>query len=103
MPARRLVVLSVVVATIAAACSGSKSHKATPKPSTRSDKPNILFVLADDLDRSEISYLPTVRKLVADEGMSLDNYFISNSLCCPSRTTMLRGQYAHDTGVHSNS
>ena len=27
---------------------------------------------------------------------------MSNSLCCPSRTTTLRGQYAHNTGIWSN-
>jgi arylsulfatase A-like enzyme len=62
-----------------------------------------VFVLADDLDLREISYLPSVRRLVAAQGMTLDNYFVSNSLCCPSRTTMLRGEYAHDTGVEANS
>ena len=51
--------------------------------------------LADDLDVSEMQYLPTVRKLIGDEGVTLDNEYVSNSLCCPSRATMLRGQYAH--------
>lgn len=50
-----------------------------------------------------MSYLPSVRRLVAAQGMTLDNYFVSNSLCCPSRTTTLRGQFAHNTGVHSNA
>ncbi len=100
----------VALALVAAACSSSKS---THEPTTTNaaattapgatGKPNIVFVLADDLDLREISYLPSVRRLIAAQGMSLDDYFVSNSLCCPSRTTMLRGEYSHDTGVHSNA
>ncbi len=94
-----------VVAILASACSGgSKAHKATTTTSVpnATGKPNIVFVLADDLDLREMAYLPAVQKLIGDRGLSLDDYFVSNSLCCPSRTTMLRGEYAHDTGVRSN-
>src|SRR4051812_35564501 len=96
----------LALALLAAACSSSKKSK--PKPTTTTiskaaGRPNVVFVLADDLDLREIAYLPSVERLIRDQGMALDDYFISNSLCCPSRTTMLRGEYAHDTGVHSNS
>src|SRR5947209_7168538 len=103
-PRFALAVPFVAIAVLATACSGgSSSHKATTTIPNASGKPNIVFVLADDLDLREVSYLPSVRRLIAERGMTLDNYFISNSLCCPSRTTMLRGEYAHDTGVESNS
>jgi len=65
-------------------------------------RPNILFVLADDLDMAEMRYLPRTRALLGANGTTFDDYFVSNSLCCPSRTTTLRGQYAHNTGVWSN-
>jgi arylsulfatase A-like enzyme len=63
---------------------------------------NILFVLADDLDTAEMQYLPEVNALVAHQGVTFDNNFVSDSLCCPSRTSLLRGQFAHNTGVRSN-
>src|SRR4051794_1328727 len=103
MRARRFVVSLLALAVATSACNSSKAHKATPTTKNASGNPNIVFVLADDLDLREISYLPSVRRLIADQGMTLDNYFVSNSLCCPSRTTMLRGQFAHGTGVHSNA
>jgi N-acetylglucosamine-6-sulfatase len=59
-------------------------------------------LLTDDLDRAEMAYMPIVRRLLTNQGVSFTNYFISDSLCCPSRTSILRGQYAHDTGVESN-
>ena len=65
-------------------------------------RPNILFVLADDLDAAELAYLPQVKALLSDQGASFANYFVSVSLCCPSRSTMLRGQYSHNTGVMTN-
>ena len=44
----------------------------------------------------------TCRRSSAAQGTTFDDYFVSNSLCCPSRTTTLRGQYAHNTGVWTN-
>ncbi len=65
-------------------------------------KPNIVFVLTDDLDMREVSTMPNVKALIASQGATFSNYFVSNSLCCPSRATTLRGQYAHNDGVESN-
>ena len=61
-----------------------------------------MFLLTDDLDSAELSYMPNVRRLLADQGVTFSRYFVSNSLCCPSRSSLLRGQYAHNTGVESN-
>jgi N-acetylglucosamine-6-sulfatase len=65
-------------------------------------KPNIVFILADDMRKDDLTYMPKTRSLLAEKGMSLENAFVSNALCCPSRATILRGQYAHNTGVWSN-
>ena len=50
-------------------------------------KANILFVLADDLDLTLRSseYLPRTKALVADAGISFDNWFVHTPICCPSR------------------
>ena len=65
-------------------------------------EPNILFVLTDDLDRAELRFMPNTRRLIGGAGATFDRYFVSNSLCCPSRVTTLRGQYAHNTGIWAN-
>src|SRR6187549_1312482 len=65
-------------------------------------RPNILFVLTDDLDAAEVAFMPHVKSLLADQGVSFANYFVNVSLCCPSRVTMLRGQYSSNTGVRTN-
>jgi arylsulfatase A-like enzyme len=36
------------------------------------------------------------------EGMTFDRYFVTNSLCCPSRASIFSGQYPHSSGVLTN-
>lgn len=74
----------------------------TPHQPAHQSPPNILFILTDDLDAAEVAYMPRVKALLADQGVTFSNYFVSVSLCCPSRSTTLRGQYSHNTGVRTN-
>src|ERR1700730_11015858 len=89
-----------VTALLVAGCSST--HTSKPAPGSRSSKPNVLFILTDDLDLREISHMPNLRSLLIDRGVSFSHYFVSVSLCCPSRSTTLRGQYSHNTGVETN-
>jgi arylsulfatase A-like enzyme len=66
------------------------------------DRPDIIFVLVDDLDLGSMEALPGIRSLVAEPGATLSNAFVSLSLCCPARVTFLTGAYAHNTGVYGN-
>jgi len=63
---------------------------------------NIVLVLTDDLDARSIEFMPKLRTLLGERGTTFSNYLVNVSLCCPSRTSMLRGQYAHSTGVFGN-
>lgn len=65
-------------------------------------KPNIVFILTDDMRNDDLKYMPNTRFLLRAKGMSFSNAFVSNALCCPSRATIMRGQYAHNTGVWTN-
>ena len=64
--------------------------------------PNIVFVLTDDLSMDLLPYMPQVHQL-QNEGMTFRNYFVSDSLCCPSRSSIFTGEFPHDTGVFTNS
>jgi N-acetylglucosamine-6-sulfatase len=61
------------------------------------DRPNIVVILFDDLD------VP-LAELTLDElgGVTFTNSFVTSPLCCPSRISLLTGQYAHNHGVHTN-
>jgi len=65
-------------------------------------KPNIVFILADDMREDDLKYMPKTRSLLQDKDMSFQKAYVSNALCCPSRSTIMRGQYAHNTGVWHN-
>src|SRR6185369_16981710 len=63
--------------------------------------PNIVFVLTDDLSWNLLPYMPQVRQMERD-GMTFTNYTVTDSLCCPSRSSIFTGEYPHDTGVFTN-
>jgi N-acetylglucosamine-6-sulfatase len=74
-------------------------------PAVSPGAPNIIMVLTDDQDvqLGSVNYMPNVKRLLAQQGVSFSNFMVPLSLCCPSRTTILRGQYPHNTKVVTNS
>jgi arylsulfatase A-like enzyme len=64
--------------------------------------PNIVFILTDDMALHDVVVMPKLKRLLIDEGTTFSNYFVTNSLCCPSRSSILRGQYVHNHKVISN-
>jgi N-acetylglucosamine-6-sulfatase len=65
-------------------------------------RPNIVFILADDLDAASVSKVSSLTGYMADMGITFDNAFVTSSLCCPSRSTILTGQYPHNHLVRTN-
>src|SRR5689334_22137566 len=64
-------------------------------------RPNIVFVLTDDLSTDLLRFMPNVRKLARD-GTSFSRYFVASSNCCPSRASIFTGMLPHNTGVLTN-
>ncbi len=75
----------------------------TPRPAP-AGAPNIVFVLTDDQDlhMDSLAVMPRLKAFVADQGTALGDFYLSYPLCCPSRSTILRGQYVHSHQVYSN-
>ena len=67
------------------------------------NRPNIIFVLTDDLDAASVSKVPALEEYMADQGTTFDNAFVTYPLCCPSRATILTGQYPHNHLVRGNA
>lgn len=65
-------------------------------------KPNILFILTDDMDLASLDFMPNVKALLGDRGITFSDAFVTESLCCPSRTSILRSQYVHSHQVEAN-
>jgi len=73
----------------------------TETPASDPTQPNILIIVTDD-QRQGISVMPVVRKYFAEQGRSYNNAFATTPVCCPSRASIMTGQYAHNHGVQSN-
>jgi N-acetylglucosamine-6-sulfatase len=63
--------------------------------------PNIVFVLTDDLSWNLVQFMPHVLEM-QKHGVTFVNYFVTDSLCCPSRASIFTGRYPHNTGIFSN-
>jgi N-acetylglucosamine-6-sulfatase len=98
----RKIVLPVAWVALVVLLSLGVSGSIPEDAGTLTAKPNIVFILADDMRKDDLKYMPKTRSVLKAKGMSFSNAFASNALCCPSRATILRGQYAHNTGVWSN-
>src|SRR5688572_13401755 len=71
----------------------------------RDERPNIIFILVDDLDRKlgTLEYMPHLQELMIERGMVFSDFFVSDPTCCPSRTTILRGEYTHNHEIYTSS
>ena len=75
--------------------------------STEGKRPNLLFIMSDDHAAhamtcygSRINETPNMDR-IANEGVRLDNCFCTNSICTPSRASILTGKYSHLNGVYT--
>jgi N-acetylglucosamine-6-sulfatase len=100
---RRLALLLASVALgvvlLVEACDEDKTAVTQTSPA----KPNFVFILADDMRNDDLKYMPKTRALLEEKGIRFANAYVSTPLCCPSRATIMRGQYAHNTGVWTNN
>jgi arylsulfatase A-like enzyme len=81
-----------------------------PTPASR---PNLVIILSDDQrwDTTDTTHsldgvtpvMPNVETRLAAAGVKFTHGFVTTALCCPSRSSILKGEYAHTTGVLSNS
>src|SRR5215204_5408296 len=68
-----------------------------------SSRPNIVFVMNDDLDERSMQDLGGIRAVMGSNGTTFENAYVTYSLCCPSRATILRGQYPHNHSIIGNA
>jgi N-acetylglucosamine-6-sulfatase len=81
------------------------SYKQSSLAQTANPQPNIIFILADDMRKDDLNntYMPKTTTKLVTKGMGFENAFVSDPLCCPSRATIMRGQYSHNTDVWFNN
>ncbi len=97
--------LSIIILLLYGCTSKSTNRDEASSP------PNILFIMSDDHAYqaisayggrlAEVAPTPNLDRL-AKEGMLFRNAYVTNSICAPSRATILTGKYSHLNGVIDN-
>jgi N-acetylglucosamine-6-sulfatase len=64
--------------------------------------PNVVVIVADDERYDSNGRMRNVQRLLADHGVRFARFYVTTSECCPSRASILTGQYPHHSGVVAN-
>lgn len=94
----------VIVATFAALATGlpgDATDRALAGPSPEDPRPNFLVVITDD-QRDGLEVMKATQRRIVNKGVSYPNAFATTPICCPSRSTIFTGLYAHNHGVRNN-
>jgi len=105
-PRWQRVLLNGTLAAIVTASSVSIAHSALTGSSTlahagTTGRPNIVLIVTDDQRWNTLWAMPNVRRDLVANGVTFTNAFVTTSLCCPSRASILTGQYSRHTGVYT--
>lgn len=98
-------VLKFAAALFVLSALAAATPSTTQAADAKSTRPNILFIFSDDHAQhaisaygSKVNQTPHLDRL-AQQGARFTNSFVTNSICTPSRATLLTGQYSHLNGV----
>jgi arylsulfatase A-like enzyme len=95
--------LLLLFACVLAGCLPTAQGQPPPEPQQEEpERPNVILIMTDDAAVGDLKYMPNLREEMVEGGTTFENAFVTNSLCCPSRATTLRGQYVHNHQVLSN-
>ena len=103
-PLARIGLLAVAAMTI---LLGSQAPGATSRPpaatlqAAADVRPNVLLVVTDDQREGTVTpaIMPNTYRELVEHGFRFNNSFVTNAWCCPSRASILTGQYSHTNGV----
>jgi arylsulfatase A-like enzyme len=100
--AGRVVAAVLLVAGLVAVMPNGLDGGAGAQDAPPQGRPNVVVVMTDDETVEQMGALRRVRSLIGDAGTTFEQNFASFPLCCPSRSTFLTGQYAHNHRVLGN-
>jgi N-acetylglucosamine-6-sulfatase len=101
--AAAIVALSLSASLAVSFGGGQASASSVSSNQQAQAKPNILVLMTDDQTVESMRVMTNVNALLARQGTTFVNNFVSFPLCCPSRSTYITGQYAHNHTVMGNA
>ena len=81
----------------------SHAQRAIPAPERSQERPNFVVVMTDDQDVASVRYMPRVKELLKERGVTFAKHTVVYPVCCPSRAGYLSGQVPHNNGVRGNT
>jgi N-acetylglucosamine-6-sulfatase len=98
-----LLVVTVLLGLLGAGVAAPHAlTSGSPDTIDRAPRPNVVVIVADDLDKKLLRWMPQTRRLVGEQGATFDRYYVEQSTCCTSRASILSGQYTHNHRVRGN-
>lgn len=103
-------IVCVLIGTILMLAPGSPAGERGERPGSgpgaqselATEKPNILLVVSDDQPLRSMETMPLTRRWMNRSGVKYTHAYATTPVCCPSRATLLTGQYAHNHRVTTN-
>jgi N-acetylglucosamine-6-sulfatase len=82
----------------------TQSGMSTPAGPSTPVKPNIVFILTDDQSYDMVDdVMPYLASRPGGDWVDFSNAFVNVPFCCPSRASILTGQYAHHHGINGSN
>ena len=97
------VVRRLALLLVSAVLASSVATPVIPAAANTTDsRPNIILITTDDMNKSDLRWMPKTRRLLRAGGVQVDDFISNHPLCCPARAEILTGQYAQNSGVLDN-
>lgn len=87
---------------------GCKQHNSPEAKPQETSKPNIIYILADDLGYGDLSVYgqekfrtPNIDKL-AEQGLLFKQHYSGSTVCAPSRSSLMTGMHTGHTPIRGN-
>jgi N-acetylglucosamine-6-sulfatase len=103
-PKHHKLAVGCVALGVAAACILGAATTEAGAAAGGKRPPNIVLIQTDDQTLGQLTgdVMPKTKRYLIRKGTEFENYMVTTGECCPSRASLITGQYAHNHGVTSN-